>query len=297
MMSAVDEVHPNFLIVGAAKAGTTSLYYWLKQHPEVFMPAIKEPCFFVYGYGISDWERYLALFEPGRGKKAIGDASTAYLVAPESSQWIRKVLGDIKIIILLRNPAQRALSLYSWMVMEGYEWFHTFEQALAKEEKRFRDGSFRWENPEYFWDYMYFQSGLYYEQVKRYIDTFSSELVKIYLFEDLIRFPAEVYSDVCNFLEVSTGFRPAFIPQNPSKIPWSITLQYLLRRLERLSWRLPVVFPITRQFVSLMMSLNKKMGHKPGMSLKLKKTLQEMYRTDVTKLGELIQRDLSDWLC
>lgn len=298
MLGSKDKVQINFLIVGAAKAGTTSLYYWLKQHPEVFIPDIEEPSYFVHGYSLSDWDKYLSLFEPGRGKRAIGEKSTAYLVAPESSQWIRKMLGDIKIIILLRNPVQRALSLYSWMVMEGYEWISTFEQAFAEEEKRFYDESFRWKNPEYFWDYMYFRSGLYYEQVKRYIDAFGSELVKVYLFEDLVRFPAEVYTDVCNVLEVSTGFRPDFTPKNPSKIPRSIALQYLLRKLQRSSRRLPRGSRfIARQFVSLVMSLNKKVGHKPKIPLEVKKRLREMYRTDITKLGELIQRDLSDWLC
>jgi hypothetical protein len=300
-MSEANEVRPNFLIVGTARSGTTSLYHWLKQHPEVFMPDTKEPSHFIHGYGISDWEKYLSLFEPGRGKKAIGEASVAYLWAPESPQWIRFMLGNIKIIILLREPVGRALSLYSWMVMEGYEWLRTFERALAEEEKRFRDESFRWNNPEYFWSYMYFRNGLYCEQVKRYIDAFGSESVKIYLFDDLISSPAEVYGDVCTFLEVSTGFCPDFAPQNSSRIPRSITLQYLLRKLRLSSPRLPrgsrrVFRFIAHRFVPLTMSLNRKVGRKPKIPPELKKRLQEMYHRDIARLGEVIRRDLSDWL-
>ncbi|MEW6192542.1 MAG: sulfotransferase domain-containing protein [Bacillota bacterium] len=289
----MDTIKPNFLIVGAAKAGTTSLYHWLKQHPDVFMPYVKEPSFFVQDYGISVWEEYLSLFEPGRGKKAIGEASTAYLTAPESPRWIRQILGDVKIIILLRNPAQRALSLYAWMVMEGYEWLPAFEYALIEEERRFLNESFRFKNPEYFWDYMYFRSGLYYEQVKRYIDTFGNELIKIYLFEDLIGYPSKIYSDVCRFLEVSNEFRPIFTPQNPSKIPRFIKLQHLLFELKR-SGRLPR--PLCSSIQQLI-TLNVKLGLKPKMPPSLQKKLQEMYRKDIEKLSQLINKDLSHWLC
>jgi hypothetical protein len=301
-MSAVIEVNPNFLIVGTARSGTTSFYSWLKQHPEVFMPETKEPSYFVHDYGISDWENYLSLFEPGRGKKAIGEASVAYLWAPESPDWIHKMLGKVKIVILLREPVGRALSLYSWMVMQGYEWLGTFERALAEEEKRFANESFRLNNPEYFWSYIYFRNGLYAEQVRRYLDTFGREFVRIYLFDEIISSPAAAYRDVCDFLGVSNGFCPAFAPQNSSRIPRSITVQYLLRTFQTSSPRLPKgsrrAFQFAaRQLIPLIMSLNRMAGRKPKMSPELKRTLQEMYRTDIMRLGELIHRDLSGWLC
>ena len=301
MLGLKDEVRPNFLIVGAARSGTTSLYYWLKQHPEVFMPDIKEPSYFVHGYGISDWRKYLSLFEPGRGKKVIGEASTAYLAAPESPRWIRDVLGNIKIIILLRNPIERAYSLYCWMVMEGYEWLPTFEKALEEEDRRFQDEPFRRSNPEYFWDYMYFRSGLYYDQVKRYIETFGSNSVKTFLFEDLTRSPEKLYSDVCRFLEVSDNYHPHFIPQNPSKIPRFIRLQYLFRQAPKLVPKLPGVFrkvsrPVIWRLVPLMMSLNKKAGCRVEISPELRNRLREMYREEILRLSELIGRDLSEWL-
>lgn len=253
MSNLKDRIKPNFLIVGTARSGTTSLYHWLRQHSEVFMPDFKEPSYFVHGYGISDLEKYLSLFEPGSGKRAIGEASIAYLAAPESPERIYKTVKDIKIIILLRNPVHRALSLYAWMVNEGYERINTFEQALAEEKKRFYDRSFRWNNPEYFWDYMYFRGGLYYEQVKRYMDTFGKKSVRVYLFDDLINRPAEVYMDVCRFLNISPEVIPDFTPQNQRE-------------------------------------------HKPEMSPKVEAMLYEMYREDITRLGELIRRDLSHWL-
>lgn len=293
----MEMVKPNFLIVGAARAGTTSLYYWLKQHPEVFMPEIKEPSYFVHGYGISDREVYLSLFEPGRGKKAVGEASTAYLKAYESPKWIYSILDGVKIIILLRNPVERAFSLYSWMVMEGYEWANTFEQALALEKQRFEDKDFRWNNPEYFWNYMYFRSGLYYERVRKYLEVFGNHLVKIYLFEDIISYPLEVYRDVCRFLEITDFFQPKFVRQNPSKIPRFIKLQYWLRRIQKSSSRLPKgIRFLIRKSVPPMMKLNKKIGYKGKISLELKKELIEAYYDDIMKLSELIQRNISHWL-
>lgn len=297
----MERLKPNFLIVGAARSGTTSLYHWLKQHPEVFMPDIKEPCYFVHGYGISDLEKYLSLFEPGRGKKAIGEASAAYLGSPESPQWIRDALGNVRVIILLRNPIERAYSLYCWMVMEGYEWVPTFEEALEEEDRRFRDEFFRENNPEYFWDYMYFRSGLYYEQVKRYMETFGLNSIRIFIFEDLTRSPEKVYGDVCRFLDISDNHRPAFVAQNPSKVPRSVKLQYLLRQTQRLPSGLPWAFrkfsrPVIRRLVPLLMSLNREAGHKPKMSHELKERLREMYCEEILRLGELIGRDLSEWL-
>ncbi|MCX8125372.1 MAG: sulfotransferase domain-containing protein [Spirochaetes bacterium] len=288
------QVKPNFLIVGAAKSGTTSLYYWLKQHPEVFMPDNKEPSYFVYGYGISDWEKYLSLFELGRGKKAIGEASASYLVAPESAQWIRQKLGNVKIIILLRNPVERAYSLYSWMVMEGYEWISNFEEALAAEEGRFCNEFFRTNNPEYFWDYMYVRSGLYYEQVMRYMDIF--EDIKIYLFDELVTSSKAIYFDVCNFLGINNTFDPVFVHQNPSRLPRSIRLQFILRRLRSLVGKIPKFSKPLKCSISLIMNLNISFGSKPVVSLETRQFLKKRYERDILELSKLIGKDLYSWL-
>jgi hypothetical protein len=288
------EVKPNFLIVGAARSGTTSLCYWLKQHPEVFMPDNKEPSYFVNGYGVSNWDIYVSLFKAGEGKRAIGEASTAYLSAPEAPKWIRKMLGQVRIIILLRNPVERALSLYAWMVMEGYEWLPTLESAVAEEDKRYADEQFRRTCPEWFWDYMYFRSGLYCEQVERYISVFGRDLVRIYLFEDLVSSPGKVYSELCEFLGISDTFRPVFSPQNPSRIPRFIKLQYLARTAMSVQNR--NLRKLAALIAPLIMSLNTRLGHKAVMSPLFRRKLLDMYRSDITNLADLIRRDLSEWL-
>src|SRR3954452_17434204 len=115
---------PNFLIVGAAKSGTTSLYYYLKQHPQVFVSPVKEPKFFAYegekvvyrGPGDAENNRrlvnnladYRALFGGANGAKAIGEASPVYLYSPKACERIRHYLPDAKLFVILRDPAERA---------------------------------------------------------------------------------------------------------------------------------------------------------------------------------------------
>src|SRR6188508_1581564 len=123
---------PNFFIVGAPKAGTTSLYYYLKRHPEVFMSPIKEPNFFAYEEtikqnlyhkekGVGTLEEYKDLFAEANGRhKAIGEASVSYLFYPPVPERIKQMVPDAKIIISLRNPVDRALSHYYMEYKLGY---------------------------------------------------------------------------------------------------------------------------------------------------------------------------------
>ncbi|MCS6814016.1 MAG: sulfotransferase domain-containing protein [Cyanobacteria bacterium] len=288
-------IHPNFLIVGAAKAGTTSLSYWLQQHPDVFLPTIKEPSYFVFNYGLANRDQYYSLFAPGAGKQMIGEASTAYLTAPESAAWIAKELGMIKIIIILRHPVKRALSLYAWMAMEGYEWLPDFSTALEKEFERFHDPLFYRNNPEFFWDYMYFHSGLYVEQVNRYFQIFGKDNVGVYLFDDLVKDPRKFYIDVCGFLSINPISEIDFSAKNVSRLPRSVSLQFWLRHD---CWRkVPGRFQnLIRSHVPLLMKLNCKLGSKPVMPLAIEKELSRRYQDEIIRLSDLLQRDLSCWL-
>ncbi len=278
---------PNFLIVGAAKAGTTSLYEYLRQHPDVYMPANKEPHYFVNHYGM-DLDSYLGLFGEGRDKAARGEASTGYLYSPESPEWIKQVLGPVRVIIMLRNPAERAFSLYNWMIMDGYEDATTFEEALRREPQRAADEAFVRNNPEFFPDYLYFASGLYFEQVRRYYDTFGEEGVKVWLFEDVVNHPQRVSTETFEFLGVDPSFAPALGLHNPSHVPWSIPLQFWLRT--RGLRRLPVWLR------DRALRWNLKWARRPVKPAALLRDLRERYKPDVARLQDLIGRDLSAWM-
>jgi hypothetical protein len=136
---------PDFLIIGAQKSGTTSLYHYCRQHPEIFMPAIKEPMFFnskfppnitlaedslKNPYRFFTLAEYVTLFEEARPNQKIGDASTAYLANPETSLWMKKIIPDVKIIAIIRNPLHRAFSAYQMYSQRGIE-NRSFEDAIA----------------------------------------------------------------------------------------------------------------------------------------------------------------------
>lgn len=194
----------NLFIVGAAKSGTTSLWSYLKKHPDVFMPEDelhKEMCFFssVKWYSERDYFGYFQ--QRVKDEKWIGDASTAYLTDPFSASQIYKYNPNARIIIILRNPAKRAYSLYSWMVQHGYEYISSFEKALEYESIRRKKVFPNYFEPGIRSDYLYYESGLYYDQVKRYIDLFGQNL-RVYKFEDFKENSDLIYSNICSFLEI-----------------------------------------------------------------------------------------------
>jgi hypothetical protein len=295
---------PNFLIVGAAKAGTTSLYEYLKQHPDICLPLDpkrKEPTYFVDSYtGVRDYNDYLSLFAHGRGSKAIGEASTAYLYSEESPGWIKSVLGDIKIIILLRNPAKRAFSLYTWMVREGWENAKTFEDALAQEPVRLKDPNFHEHCLEFFPDYLYFGSGLYTHQVARYFTTFGKERVRVYLFEEFVKNPVATCQDVFDFLDVDRTFVPRIEVYNEGRVPFSIGLQFYMQSIsmgQRAGYpvRLLLPKPYRGPVLGYVKWLNQRFGKKTTISPAAYQSLMARYLDDIRQLEQLLGRDLSIW--
>jgi hypothetical protein len=291
---------PNFFIVGAAKSGTTSLWMYLKQHPEVYMPQAiehKEPAFFCDLYGYKDFDAYLSLFSEAKDKKAIGEASHAYLTSPESAAWIQKVYPDAKIIIILRNPVERAYSLYNWMIAAGYEWIYPFEKALIVEEERLKDNYFKHHNPEYFYNYLYFSSGLYASQLERYFQLFARDKIQILLFEDLKNEPVVTTQKVYSFLEVDNSFIPQIDIHNQAHTPFSVSAQYFLRRkLPKYlrKYRIPGVKKIQKNAFNTNLFLGQFRSKK--LQDLTKNGLQEKYKKDLQKTASLIKRDLKSWL-
>lgn len=182
---------PNFLIIGANKAGTSSLWAYLKQHFSIYMSPIKEPMFFTTEGKVLDIDRpgneivlkgatnnienYLSLFEGVSNEKAIGEASTAYLHNPVAAGRIKHYIPHAKLIALLRDPVERAYSNYLMYVRWGLETLD-FAQAIKEEETRIRNN---WPNG---WHYV--SLGFYYERLKRYFELFKQSQIKVYLYEE-----------------------------------------------------------------------------------------------------------------
>ena len=134
---------PNFFILGAGRCGSTTLYSMLSQHPQVFMPKIKEPSFFCsYFQVVKDPVSYFNLFDPTNNEIAIGEASHVYLSNPESAKVIHALIPNAKFILIFRNPTERAYSLYQWARRAKLESIESFEEAIEAEESRYTDKDF-----------------------------------------------------------------------------------------------------------------------------------------------------------
>jgi hypothetical protein len=296
---------PNFLVIGAAKSGTTSLYHYLAQHPDVFMSPVKEPNFFalegekpafrapgaderINRWSVTDPDEYRKLYEGANGEKVLGEASPIYLYSEKAAGRIKHHVPEARLITILRNPAERAYSGFLHLLLNGRETTTDFGEALALEEERKR------ENWDWIWHYK--SMGFYYEQLTRYLESFSQEQIKIYLYEDLERDPAGVVRDAYGFLGVDVSF----VPKPPARynatgIPRSRRLNDLLRTDNPLKSTAKLLVP--KKFRrKLLMNMQNKILVKPPFPEGERKQLVEEYREDVLKLQGLIGRDLSGWL-
>ena len=184
---------PNFLIIGAAKGGTTSIAEYLKQHPQIYISPIKEPFFFslegqkpsfcgpgdqhAFSLAVTDIADYRQLFEGVKNEVAIGEASTTYLYTSHSAEKIYQYIPQVKLIAVLRNPVERAYASYLHLVRDGYETIMDFSEALNQEQQRIHD------NWMLLWHYK--QVGFYYSQLKHYFNRFNPQQIKVYLYDDL----------------------------------------------------------------------------------------------------------------
>ena len=303
---------PNFFIVGAQKAGTTSLYHYLNQHPQVYMSPITEPFFFDHELDskgevvrrefrghrqpprFTNIEEYSTLFEGARGEKAIGEATPLYIYAPGTAERIESYVPGAKSIALLRNPADRAYSAFLYAVRMGVEPRKRFAQALREEPLRMRSG----------WHYVfhYRSRGLYYQQLKRYYEVLGRERLGVWLYEDMREDPASVAQSVFRFLEVDDTFTPDTSSRyNPAGVPASRSARAAIRATNRAVWVLRKVLPPTSRILPLAFKMRRVVQSRvltepPPIDPELREELVEGYKEDILRLQELIGRDLSMWL-
>lgn len=296
---------PDFFIVGAARAGTSCLWRWLQQHPDVFMPDEKEPSHFCHELTpwaplYKDRDAYAALFA-GRPEKAIGEASIAYLACPESPGLIRQACPDARIITILRSPAERLFSGYGFLCRYGLEWLYPFEKAVAAEPTRQRLGE-QTGNCYGFWPraFLYQGGGRYAEAVQRYIDTFPKEQLLWLLYDDLCADPAATLEQICQFLDVQPPDTPRMSRTNESAFPLSTRLQFALARLDKSYYllhgkRKPDLWD---RGCKKLMGINRRLGRLRTVTLapETRAMLQEECHDDIIATGKLIGKDLSAWL-
>lgn len=282
---------PNFLIIGAAKSGTHSIYKYLRQHPQIYMCPVREPRFFAFDGEtphfagpqdaefcngiVTKIEDYLKLFEGVRNQIAIGEASPVYLTYSEkAANRIRYYIPHVKLIAILRQPADRAYYAHQMWLRNGHETLN-FPQALSAEEER------RQRN----WPYHFFyrSRGFYYALLKPYFECFPREQIRIYLYEDWENHLHNVLRDLFRFLGVDDAFQPRRHTLR-SMLHNPIPLKSVLK---------PLVPPFLRRSIILFLIF---LINPPQLEIETYRKLTSEYREDILKLQNLIGRDLSHWL-
>jgi len=280
---------PNLYIVGAPKAGTTSLHAYLKESPDIFMSPIKEPNYFsaktipdnTTKKMIRDKNKYLELFKNGTNKKYLGESSPSYLSDSEAPKLIHEVSPNAKIIICLRDPVERIFSNYLMNYNLGKLKF-SFHEAIQISLKE--------ENPTTL-SFRRLRGGLYFDDVKRYLEKFGSDNVVIIIFEELVLDLNKNVEKILNFLGVrySIDFEkkthnPYSIPRLPfaSKLMTSKTMHKIIDT--------NLFPPLTRKFVREKILF--KYPQKPKINEKDRKILVDYYNNDVNKLEKILGKKL-----
>jgi hypothetical protein len=290
---------PQFVIAGAPKAGTSSLYEYLKQHPMLFMPRNKEPVFFCnyrknfHGPGSDDFNRdlvtdpedYVRLFAEAPDGAVTGEASTDYLSCPQAPLRLKEWNPTVKIVICLRNPIDRAYSEHMHLVRDMLEQ-EEFAAALRLENERRANGWI-----PLFW---HVERGLYYEAIKRYIGTFGQQNVQVIFHEDLLRSPELVVSDLFKFLGVPPKKVEVTKMYNVSGHPFLKPLQSALLKENRLKTHVKKIID-EKNRTRIKEALLAANIRKKGMPRAEFEYLRTQFDGDISRLQELLQVDLSRW--
>ncbi len=287
---------PTFLVLGAPKAGTTALYRWLEQHPEVAVSSNKQPHYFAgirpefRGPGdqllnrdiVTDRAAYLRLFAAGAGRRARGEASPFYLhYAAAAAPRIRDAVPDCRLVVLLREPVSRAYSGYLHLVRDGRER-GTFAEALACEGERMQRG---WEP---LWAHR--DLGFYGRQIGTVLRTFPRSQLGVWTYEELSRDAAATFAAICRFIGVDAGFTPEFTHHNTGGAPRHPWLHALLVRLKVPHVAKAVLPERWAQYV-----VSRYLEHRPAPA-EAAADLRACYREDQRELARLLpDKDFSAW--
>lgn len=220
---------PDFFIVGAPKCGTTALYHYLRQHPQIFMPDRKEPHFFSVDVRVPGAIRnpveYAALFEDVGGAARVGEASVSYLASRAAGPGIQRFAPDARIIVMLRDPLQVMVSLHRQLVYECLAEHDDFGVAM-RIQREVREPILAHKGLPY----VYREAVRFAPQLKRFLELFGEEQVHVILLQDLRDRPLPTFEACLRFLDVDTAFVPEFRVINPGKRARSRVLQQWLKR-------------------------------------------------------------------
>lgn len=285
--------HPTFLVVGVAKAGTTALYHYLGEHPEVYVSPVKEPGYFASGYGVETWEDYLALFADAGGAKAVGEATPRYFHDPEAPDRIAAALPGVRIVVLLRQPVERALSHYVMLANSSAtirpEPFAAFFRRVMDDPARWHAGGLAERG---------LAMGFYADSLARWLDRFGRDRVAVYLDEDLRQTPERMMAALYAFIGVDPTYRPDLERRHNvgQGLPRSGGLQRLVFQASALKHLAQRLLPDPVRDAARRALLRFNQGEKPALTPDERRAFTAVYHDDIQRVERLIGRDLSAWL-
>ncbi len=297
---------PNFFIVGAPKCGTTALYTYLINHPNIFMPDVKEPHFFAddfagYRY-ISSEAQYLRLFKGAEERHtAVGEASVFYLYSQTAVRNLRDFEPNAKILVMLRNPLDMLPSLHDQLIWSFRETEPEFARAWQLQAERLQGKNLPEHclAPEHL---QYGEVGKFGGQVQRVLNIFPREQVKVILFDDFASDTRAVYEDCLQFLGLESDGRAEFPRVNANrKHRWAALSRFLVHP----PFPLSVVkkglksigatkFGLSQIQRSIIQS-NTTPARRAPLEPDFRRELADHFKEDIGLLESLLQRDLSHW--
>ncbi|WP_170763229.1 sulfotransferase domain-containing protein [Ruegeria lacuscaerulensis] len=294
---------PDFLIIGAARAGTTALHSYLRQNPSIFMPSVKEPNFFSFegetlnctGPGadyinnsVVDLDAYRALFAPAPAGSIRGEASPLYLYSPKAPARIHHHIPHVRMVVILRNPIDQALSHYLYAVKQRIEPLEDFAEALDAEETRLDAG----------WQPLFGYSRFprYAEQLSRYFRLFDRDQFLIRTYEDFQTDPQGLIADITEFIGADTGFCPDVSSQlNAGGVPRSRVFQDFLMKPNPVTGLIARVMPQETRWKIRDQLSRFNLKRDVEMPPRARAILRERLLPEIETLEHMLERDLSTW--
>ncbi|MGB7416307.1 MAG: sulfotransferase [Thermosynechococcaceae cyanobacterium] len=303
---------PNFFIVGAPKCGTTALFTYLGEHPDIYIPETsetvesqlggkKELHFFGHDLGFNrpSLDNYLGYYTNADGEQQLGESSVFYLYSQQAAEEIKAFNPDARILVMLRNPIDMMYSWYSQLSFWGDETLPTFQAALEAEADR-KGGKLRPAQADHPIECFYYREiAQYTDQVKRYFDLFGRDRVHVIIFDDFKQDTAAVYQRVTKFLGCNQVYEPDFRVINSNKSIRNKGLQGFLRhppKWVRLLTDVLIPVPVRRIVRQRLQQYNTQASTRNDLDTGLRRYLQQEFKVEIEHLSQLLDRDLTHWV-
>jgi Sulfotransferase family len=296
---------PDFFIAGAPKAGTTALHVALARHPSLYMSAVKEPKFFLSEgppparggpgdartYREHVWRRedYEALFDPAPPGTLRGESTPFYLYHRAAQQRIRALVPGARLIVILRDPVERAHSNWTHLWSAGLDPVGDFVAACAEEDRRIAAG---WAD---FWHYT--ALGRYGEQLERLYSVFPRDQVLVFRYRALLESPAQVLDRICAFLGVGQGLLTDVPRENVTAHPQRSLRHYVMSRALRVASAASGLAPGASAVAgSLERVLQRDASPRRPLTWEQRRALIPKFEADIRLLEVITGEEYSDWL-